>query len=82
MAKIKPTVVWEPGSRVTAHRRLEFGSRVPAPGRLGEVIAEATADDYGRVVLDGFEPLQPLWLLGKPLQADEVAVIGAFSEAA
>ncbi len=66
---------------MTAHERLEFTQAMPAPAELGEPISEAVADDDGRVVLDGFEPLQPLWLLGKPLQADEAAVIGAFSEA-
>jgi hypothetical protein len=81
MAKIEPSMMFEPGSRVTAHRRLEFGSWVSAPGRLGEVVAEATADEDGRVVLEGFEPLRPVWLCGRPLQGDEVMVVGAFSEA-
>jgi len=81
MAKIESSITWAPGGTVSAHRRLEFGSRPPAPTELGEIIAEAVADDDGRVTLDGFEPLQAVWLCGRPLQADEVMVVGAFSEA-
>jgi hypothetical protein len=81
MARIRSSVTWEPGSRVTAHGRLEFAQAMPAPGELGEPIAEAVADDDGRVVLDGFDPLQPVWLCGYPLQSDGVTVIGAFAEA-
>jgi hypothetical protein len=82
MAEIKPSMPFEPGSRVSAHFRLEHQSSIPEPDRLGPPLAEAFADDDGRAVLEGLKPLQAAWLRGVPLQGEGPAVIGAFAEAA
>lgn len=44
-------------------------------------MAEAATDDYGEAVLEGFKPLQPLWLLGVPMQSEWPQVVGCFAEA-